>query len=639
MKRNIWVEKLGVSDLIAFFIETLFSAAFVRYDEKQVSSLVTRLIAILQHCGLCRNFHPAKLMFNKKDTAGYALNYHMENNLDLCLSEFCDKYIKNESVRFKGAVRTYIAIYLIHRSTFVTMVENEPEFMACGTENIIYLRGNPFNSVIIPHYRRKGYIIRESALSSDYLVQYLKPFYRLWSIMFAKFSPRNVKTDISKPSIWVEYVHGGGIDHIPWRKNVDEDMFDIVYYLDRNDKYSLSEKTQEIEKKQLKCIDLHFHSLVKFAGIGMREVTDMCCTFFYPSSGIPIWFRVFKFEFRMQYLLYKSVFHHFKVKVLLQHQEALWIQEPQRAALEAAGGIMVGFHWSSIQYYKASTLLNPQHVYFVWGKIGYDWMQKRVNLCRYVLPAGLWLKPSESSLGIAPFKDGLKFIVAIFDSSVTYDIYQAEETLDAFYLKALEMLEKNPEWGGIIKSKNWSKVNDLEFLPHGKEIVSKATSFIKQKRLVFLDNKISPITASAHADISVCYGLNSAGIISGICGHKTAHWDCTGWLNNPFYQDKEQRFLFDTLDDMEDAIVKASQGDAAVGDFSAWRQKIDYFNDDAGPERIGEFIQDFMLNVTKTNDAATSLEETVKRYHAVNNIDDSFFGSDNLWEDEKIGKC
>ena len=114
-------------------------------------------------------------------------------------------------------------------------------------------------------------------------------------------------------------------------------------------------------------------------------------------------------------------------------------------------------------------------------------------------------------------------------------------------LKSSSILEDNPSFSGIIKSKSWH-VKDLRHLPAGEEIVSRIKSLEKQGRLRVLDcTRYSPVDAAEAADLSVCFGLNSAGIIAGLLGLRAIHWDCTGWLKYPVYRDKDQKVFFATL--------------------------------------------------------------------------------------------
>lgn len=633
--RIIWVESLDVFNFIWLFMETFFSGASVRYDEKNISGVVARLINILQRLRLCKNFYMAKLTLDKKDAAGFALTYRKENDFDICLNKFCQRYIPTETEHFKSAVKLYIFLYLNHSITFVTMVVGNDEFKQSGRVNVIYITKHPLNSVIKGHYKEKGYLIKESGLSFGYMKYFLRPCYRLFAFAMHKFLPKRVRTNIPdpKPSVWIEYYHHS-IGFPFYHNDIDRKKFDIVCYLDRNDGVPLRDEIKAIEGMHLKWVDLRSGSLDRLSDISAGQLWDMSCAFFWGHSGLPPWFRVFQFEFRMHYLLYKAVFNRFKVKVLFQHQDWSWVLEPQMRALEDAGGIMLGYHWSNCIFYKQAGFFVPQHAYFVWGKVMYEYLQKRGNIARYVLPAGIWFGLSSADTGTIRMRSDLKFIMAIFDSGVAYNIHQSEETLDKFYLKILEMLEENPGWGGIIKSRIWSRIDDLEFLPHGKEIVSKATLLIEEKRLVFLNRKVSPVTAAAHANISVCYGLNSAGIISGIYGHRVIHCDSSGWLHYSIYKDPSQKVIFKNLEEMALALGRASAGDTEVGDFSKWKKDYNYFGDFNGKARMGDFIRVFMEDVVVSSDPIKSLDLVAGCYMKKNNIGDAFFKEDGLWEDE-----
>ena len=82
----------------------------------------------------------------------------------------------------------------------------------------------------------------------------------------------------------------------------------------------------------------------------------------------------------------------------------------------------------------------------------------------------------------------------------------------------------------------------------------------------------SPVDAAEAADLSVCFGLNSAGIIAGLLGLRAIHWDCTGWLKYPIYRDKDQKVFFATLPETRQAVMRAAAGDKTIGDFNKWRK-------------------------------------------------------------------
>ena len=272
---------------------------------------------------------------------------------------------------------------------------------------------------------------------------------------------------------------------------------------------------------------------------------------------------------------------------------------------------MVGLHWSNYPNTQYPSHLNPQHVMLVWGASHREYLETKGNTCSYIIPCGLWVAGSGAKPeDINPPQKG-DFTIAIFDSAVGYLLYQCAENLSKFYLEILSILEDNPLFSGIIKSKGWH-VADLRHLPAGEEIVCRIESLEKQGRLRVLDwTTYSPVDAAEAADLSVCFGLNSAGIIAGLLGLRAIHWDCTGWLNYPVYRDKDQKVFFATLAETRQAVMQAAAGDKTIGAFNKWRKHINYFDDCAGRERILRFIN---LYMQETGGGITGLDSTVKQY-------------------------
>lgn len=634
-KRNIWVEKLALLDALILVSHSLFAGIIVRYDKNNISPAAKRLINILRKLNLRKNFVPAKLSLEKKDAQGYALNYRLERNIDTCLQGLCDECFSHEEDFLKKVTKSYFAFYLFYRFTFVTMVEEEPEFKNCS-KNIFYLVRHPLNSALIAFYKEKGYSLKESVFSLDGLWYYLRPCYHFLSVVLAQCRTQKEMTNILniKPSIWIEYCHNEHLDFAFWKGSVKTDDFDVVYYLDRRDSFSFSVMTQKIEKFGFKWIDLRFSSLAKFANLKVSDIAGLIKIFFSHSA---ILLKIFKVEYEIWFLLYREVFKRFKVKVFIQHQEASWIQGPQSKAIESSIGIMLGFHWSGYLYYKEPIYLNPQHVYFVWGEVVYDCMRKRKGMSRYILPSGLWIAATDNDKQeyLDNFRKNNAFIVSIFDSSVAYNIYQAPDTLSQFYLSNLKLLADNPNWGAIVKSKD-RELNDFFPLPNGEEIVSKMNLLIKQNRLLVCKPNFSPVTVASYSDLSVCYGINSAGIIAGVYGYRAIHWDCSGWLHHPFYRDSRQNFVYTILEEIEKCIVKVSRGDQNIGDFSRWRQKYNYFNDYDAHKRVGEFIRLFLDEIIQTEDLEHSLDFSIRKYNEINRIGESFLSADSYWEDEQL---
>ncbi len=633
MKKIFWVERLGFVEVITFLLQGFFFDIIIRYDEHQASTSGISILRLLKKFGLCGNFYPVSLSLNAQDEDGYSMAYRMEENLDSCLEGFCKGYIPDEQDWFKRMIKSYVASDLLYQITFITMVESEIEHSE-NQKNVLYIVRHPLSSLVIPFYANRGWVIKRSFGFGENIKFIIRPLYLIFAILIGKLFPYKVKTNIShiRPAVWVEYSHNDTANMVFWNKSGEQSDFDLVCYLDREDTPPAKEITGEIEKRGLKWIDAHFISLIRLCKFHYSDLRDLMRELLSLPRRSPLWFRIFRFEERVFFLLYRSAFNAFQVKVLIQHQDCSWRQDIQARAIESAGGIMVGFHWSNFLYYLEPKHLTPQHVYFVWGKAIFEWLQKKGNTCRYALPSGLWIMPDKKEpRQLHALMDDLNFIIAIFDSSVSYNIHQSPDTLSQFYLMAVRLLEDNPSWGGIIKSKNWN-LSDFSFLPQGQKIVARMKALIEQKRLVVLNRTVCPVTAAVLADLSICYGLNTAGILAGVHGHNTIHWDCSGWRKHPFYKEQGQRFLFLSLEEFEEAIVKASKGDKEIGDFTRWSRRFNHFNDFSAPERVGKFIRSFMKNVVETSDPMLSLDSAVQRYIEENGIGSDFFMLENWWE-------
>ncbi|GAH88600.1 unnamed protein product, partial [marine sediment metagenome] len=141
-----------------------------------------------------------------------------------------------------------------------------------------------------------------------------------------------------------------------------------------------------------------------------------------------------------------------------------------------------------------------------------------------------------------------------------------------------------------------------------------------------------PVIAAVHTDLSVCYGINSAGIIAGLYGCNAIHWDCTGWLGFPIYKYKDQKIFFSSTNEIKNAVKKFAKGDKSIGDFSKWRKKVNYFDDFRGKERMVQFIDYFMEEIIKTCDREHSLQFAVKKYMDKNGIPDDIYGAKEWWK-------
>jgi len=631
-----WVERITLADILIFLVQSWFTGIRVNYDRYQRRPLAAKFLTYLDMAGLNRIFFPVELRLGRKDAGGYALNYTVEKELNDCIEGFFTRHIPQESGRFKDTLKSYIAAVLQGKVIFVTMVSSEINLKKApaGENNIICLRDHPLNCLLRGFYRDRGFVIRRPAVSMGHIALYLRPFFYLAYFLLCKLGNYKPKSNISNinPAIWVEYYP----DHFHafWIGKIRTQGFDIVNYLDRADTPLVKETVDEIEKKGLKWIDAHLPSLIRMSRLSLPGLLKIFRNLFSVYSSRPVWFGVFKFEYFFLLPIYESVFLRYRVKILVQHQECLWKQGVQALAIERAGGIMVGYHWSSYPYYLMSMENFPQHVYFSWGKMMSELLGKKNAVPRYILPSGICpvpdgQKPERNNI----FSKNVDFVISVFDSCVRYNLFQSPDSLSEFYLRILDIVERHPNFGCIIKSKS-PLHQTLLSLPSGRAIAERAEKLKDQNRLAIFDFNEYPFAAAAHSNLSVGYGINSACAVAAAMRDRAAiNWDCCGFKRHPFYKYSGQKVLFSTLDEVEEAILKASKGDKTIGDYSRWKKHINYFEDSSSADRITDFLESYMKESISTGDPEHSLDFAVKKYLADNEVSGNFYEREDLWED------
>lgn len=610
--KTLWLESLTVGGILFLVLRNGIAGYEVFFDEHKATPRALRFAAIAAKI-LPIRFSPASLCLNQKDEKGLALEYYRADNRCAAVDIFCERYLIGEPEWLREMTKCFISSQITDRIAFVTLVLHRIRGVE-PSEHLIYLSGHYLNFLLQDFFKPQ---IKVKSIPS------ITAFLRLVATPFA-FIVRaglqqlfhagvkgNIRENQKIPAVWIELEPEYNI----WQQlrefiatNSAGRTYDIVYYLDRPDTPARPERTKELENLGFGWIDTHN---MLHARLLVPDYLRLMAGFCSALRKYPFWLALYLLHFEIRRALYLSLYKRFNVRLLFQHQETSWLQEAQKQAIESAGGIMAGVHWSNYLNTQYPFHLTPQHVMLVWGAAHREFLQTKGNTCSYIIPCGLWVAGSGTKQEeIDPPHKG-NFTIAIFDSSIGYLSHQSAENVSKFYLEILSILEDNPSFSGIVKSKSWH-VPDLCHLPFGEEIVRRLKSLEKQGRLLVLDwARHSPVDAAQAADLSVCFGLNSAGILAGVLGLRAVHWDCTGWLKYPVYRDKDQKVFFATLPETRQAVMRAAAGDKTIGVFNKWQKIINHFGDCAGRERILRFIN---LYMQETEGGITGLDSTVKKY-------------------------
>ncbi len=610
--KTLWLESLTIGGILFLVLRHGIAWYEVFFDEHQATLRALRFAAIIAKI-LPVRFYPANLCLNQKDEKGLSLEYYRADNHCAVVDRFCENQLSGDPAWLRNMTKCFISFELRDRIAFVTLVLHRLRGVE-SSKHLIYLSGHYLNFLLHEFFKPQIKIKSLPSITA-FLRLVAKPVALIirsgMQRLFNAGVEGNIRENREIPACWIELTPKSGV----WNQlrefiatNSASRTYDIVYYLDRPDTLSQPETTKELENQGFGWIDTHN---MLHARLFVPDYLKLMAGFFVSLRQRHLWFALYLFHFEVRRALYLSLYKRFNVRLLLQHQETTWFQEAQKQAIESAGGIMVGLHWSNYPNTQLPSHLNPQHVMFVWGASHREYLEIKGNTCSYIIPCGLWVGGTGTKRkDINPPKKG-DFTIAIFDSSVGYLIYQCAENLSKFYFEILSILDDNPSFSGLIKSKS-SNVADLSHLPAGEEIVCRIKSLEKQGRLRVLDwTRYSPVDAAEAADLSVCFGLNSAGIIAGLLGLRAIHWDCTGWLKYPIYRDKDQKVFFSTLPEIRQAVMQAAAGDKTIGAFNKWRKWINYFDDCAGRERLLRFIN---LYMQESGGDIKRLDLTVKQY-------------------------
>jgi hypothetical protein len=443
------------------------------------------------------------------------------------------------------------------------------------------------------------------------------------SFFFRGSSTRPVS---SKPSVFIEYSPGSSIDFAFWRNYTDRSIYDLYYYTDRNNDPAPQFIERDVAGKKAYWVDLHFKNFARIARLTVGDITEL----FFLLPWIPSWRMVAAFQYRMWYLLYRAVFRAYRTKIIIQHLEFSWIQEVQVQAVQAAGGIMIGFHWSH-HYLTDQPIFFPMHILFVWGKKSYDYYQKKGTTCEYILPSGLWVVPEKGRMTPGNVARD-SFTVAILDNNVYYNTNFDVSTLSVFYGSLVDLFERNPRWRGVIKSREF-RMSDIHPIYEGLPFWDGLKKLIDEGRVQVLSTSLLPSEAAERADLTVCYGISSAGIIAAITGAYAVHWDPCGYSRYPMYRYSDQRVFYRDIDAFSDAIESFSRGDTRIGDFSKFRRAFNFFDDLRAKQRVGAFIESFLRESDGTQEASEALRICVREYIEKNHVTDEYFSSNNWWDD------
>ena len=132
---------------------------------------------------------------------------------------------------------------------------------------------------------------------------------------------------------------------------------------------------------------------------------------------------------------------------------------------------------------------------------------------------------------------------------------------------------------------------------------------------MILPPNVKVSTSAKMSDISVSYGINSAGVIAALSGSKSIYWGLNGSVEHPlYYLKKKGSLIFETTDEISQALEKYLQGDKSIGNHDDCLYLFDSFSDDNCRKRAGYIISRLFLNFNNNLELMESLNLIKKEY-------------------------
>lgn len=619
----IWIERLTAPGAVVPALRALATGAAIRFDEHQSTRAARALARSFERVLGPGRFSPAVLVLNVHDAAGEGLVYRRCENLSGAVASFCDRALPGATLRERRMTECFLATELLQRAGFLTMVERAAAAFP-GVRHEARVRGHYLNRVLIEHFAAAGLPVRQSGCGPEGLRFALIP-----AVLIAKSAWRGLSGSAPaappRPAVWIEQAPRGAV----WDQfqraasrfaKAAARAYDVVYYFDRSDT-----RYDEATVARLAAAGLGAQPLfdvTEHARLSPGELASVCAKAWSAAPRGAWWLPFLWLHAALHRALHASVFRARGVKVLIQHQETSWKQEPKARAIEDAGGVMLGLHWSNYEHHDFPSHLVPHHTFMVWGAAHRDYLAKK-GYEGVAVPSGVWLAPQEGEAGKPAFSPAVKRTVAVFDSDAYYDLYMSPESLARFYAWLAGVLERRPEIGVLFKPKTIRPgATGLESLGvlGGDALAGRYERLLAQGRVVALDGGVfTPLDAARWADFSVSFALNTAGFLAGLSGKPSVQWDCTGWLRNPLYAVPGQTVLFTSLEALDAAFERACAGDASMGDLGAYARRLNHFGDFGGAGRIFGFIDLYMGRLAAGD--ANALAESAKRYAADNRVE------------------
>ncbi|MBO54722.1 MAG: hypothetical protein CL886_03585 [Dehalococcoidia bacterium] len=310
-----------------------------------------------------------------------------------------------------------------------------------------------------------------------------------------------------------------------------------------------------------------------------------------------------------------AFYRELNVKISSDVEEGSLHNVAQCIALDIIGGIRISWQRSEVRLVSGGEFgHHPNHVYFVWNKLGLSDTQLNSNRVNSIVISGFpYSTTNDIDAPTAQIREHLdqtnaKLVIALFDNFFWWGGIYSYNMVSQFYLSFLYLVIHDKDIAVITKSK---KPLVFESLPQLKPLMEQAK---RTGRWINLPDVLGrlPSDASKISNISVGIGVSSAISEAASQGYRGVHIDLNRMYAHPLYKSGYGKVIFDDLDHLINQLKifkleKDTNHD--LGSFNSHIALVDPFHDRKGNYRISDYVQSLLKSFQqgKTNEQAINI--------------------------------
>lgn len=617
MTHSLWYKKISLFDI--FYI--LYVGMFDKIEiHTQYISFYSKLILKLVYRGKIDD--RLKLNdFKIENVDGASLFYKsqffskkiIEDIFNDSSFDFSDSSIeyRNHHEKWKSVVKSKCAHSALELIKFINIIENQSVHNKNNKITISYPISHRSRSIINSYKKitRIDYNIRFK-FNSRYALRYVFPGFILYSFFKALKAGIIPKKNtiplklINKGTIFEQYAGPVMMNRYPdhshlfWHQKSNISPDQVIIYADRKDTILSKDCKEAIIKNGFNYIDL----------MDMFKHVDNPIGLFFKSLKISLKpFKIIKenslwkwlviYENTLDLVLKRNIYKKFNVRVIHQHEEWLPKTIIKSLAIKMEDGIFISNLWSITSFPQLLFNFGNSDITFTWGDYQIGFLKSHNFSSNYFINTGLICGDNLDPKRLSKFynineklNSKSNFIIGCFDNSFDSDYWNSFESFFTFYSKIIDIAIENKNFALLIKPK---KSDPYIYLKKHTEIKNKYNHLVKEKRLIIVNPEESVSYVSFFSDITISYGISTAGCISILLNKPNIFLNISGNKFHPLkYQSGWNDLIVDSIDELLAKINELKSKSYEIN--NSMKLIIDKYGDGIGNYRSGVFISDFL---------------------------------------------